>query len=133
MKKSSLLLLPFMLFFGILNGFSRTMDVSAEITNALNKGDASSLSPFFNDNVELVVDNKNDIFSKQQATAIITDFFRKNPVNGFSTLHKGEKEASSFVIGTLKTSNGSFRVYVLTRKSGNKDVIQQLRIEPSND
>jgi len=132
MKKSSLLLLPFMLL-SIFNGFSQTTNVLEEITTALNKGNAASLSSYFNNNVELVVDNKNDIFSKQQAKNIIADFFRKNPVNSFSALHKGEKEASSFVIGTLKTSNGSFRVYVLTRKNGNKDVIQQLRIEPSND
>ena len=73
--------------------------------------------------------NKNDVFSKPQATEIIADFFRKNKVNSFQLLHKGNKDAASFVIGTLKTSTGNFRLYVLTRKNE----IQQLRIEPSND
>ena len=127
MKKASLFIISFTLFFGV----SQASEVPQEIINALNSGNASMLSSFFNNNVELVVENRNDIFSKQQASGIVADFFRRNSVNGFTVLHKGVKEASSFVIGTLRTSNGSFRVYVLTRKSGNNDVIQQLRIEPS--
>ena len=133
MKKSSLFIISFTLLFGTFNGFCQTADISVDIINALAKGDASRLSSFFNDNIELVVDNKNDIFSKQQASSIISDFFRKNPANGFGVLHEGKKEASSFSIGTLKTANGPFRIYILTRKSGNKDVIQQLRIESSNE
>jgi hypothetical protein len=133
MKKLSLLILSFTLFFGVSQVFSQTTEVPQEIISALNDGNASTLSSFFGNNVELVVENRNDIFSKQQASGIIADFFRRNPINGFTVLHKGVKEASSFVIGTLRTSNGAFRVYVLTRKSGNDDVIQQLRIESSNE
>lgn len=133
MKKSNLLLFTLLFSLGTFYAYPQTAEISNEIIDALNSGDSSTLSSFFNDNVELVVDNKNDIFSKQQASSIISDFFRKNATSGFSLIHKGEKEAACFAIGTLKTSNGSFRVYVLTRKNGKKDVIQQLRIEPSND
>lgn len=127
MKKSKLLIIAFTLFFGVSQAFS----VSQEIVSALNSGNASALSSFFNNNIELVVESRNDIFSKQQANSIVADFFRRNPVESFTVIHRGEREASSFVIGTLRTSNGSFRVYILTRKSGNNDVIQQFRIEPS--
>ncbi len=108
---------------------AQNSEVSSDIITALNDGDASQLSSHLNTNVELVIDNKNDVFSKQQAAGIIADFFRKNPVNSFQLLHKGNKDAAGFAIGILKTSSGSFRVYVLTRKNE----IQQLRIEPSND
>jgi hypothetical protein len=108
---------------------AQSSEVSSDIIAALNEGDASQLSGYLNANVELVIDNKNDVFSKQQATGIITDFFRKNRVSSFQLLHKGNKDAASFAIGTLKTSTGNYRVYVLTRKNE----IQQLRIEPSND
>jgi len=108
---------------------AQSAEVPSEIIASLNDGNANQLSGFLNDNVELVIENKNDIFSKQQATGIIVEFFRKNKVSGFQLLHKGNKDAASFVIGTLKTGTGSFRVYVLTRKNE----IQQLRIEPSND
>jgi len=108
---------------------AQSTEVPANIISALNEGNAGQLSGFLNDNVELVIGNQNDVFSKQQATGIIADFFRKNRVSDFQLLHKGNKDTASFAIGTLKTATGNFRVYVLTRKNE----IQQLRIEPSND
>ena len=108
---------------------AQSVEVPAAIINALNSGDANQISNYLNSNVELFIENKNDVFSKPQATEIIADFFRKNRVNSFQLLHKGNKDAASFVIGTLKTVSGNFRLYVLTRKNE----IQQLRIEPSND
>jgi len=133
MNKSILLLIPFALFFGISQVFAQTREVPKEIISALNDGNATALSAFFNNNIELVIENRNDVFSRQQASGIVADFFRRNSVNDFTLLHKGVKEASSFVIGTLRTTNGSFRVYVLTRRIGNKDLIQQLRIERSTE
>ncbi len=115
------------------NVVAQSSEVSSEIITALDKGDAAKLSAYLNANVELVVGNKNDVFSKQQASGIITDFFRTNKVSSFQLLHKGNKEATSFAIGEIKTNTGNYRVYVLTRKSGNQTVIQQLRIELSND
>lgn len=112
---------------------AQSSEVPSDIISALDNGDAAKLSAYLNANVELVIGNKNDVFSKQQATGIIADFFRTNRVSSFQVLHKGNKEAASFAIGELKTSGGTYRVYVLTRKSGSQTVIQQLRIEPSND
>jgi hypothetical protein len=129
MKTIKLFLLCACLFCAIPLIEAQNSEVSSDIIAALNEGNASQLSAHLNANVELVIDNKNDVFSKQQAAGIIADFFRKNPVNSFQLLHKGNKDAASFAIGILKTSSGSFRVYVLTRKNE----IQQLRIEPSND
>ncbi len=108
---------------------AQSAEVSSEIISALNEGNTVLLSNFLNSNVELVIDNKNDVFSKLQSTSIIADFFRKNRVSSFQLLHKGNKDLASFAIGVLKTSSGNFRVYVLTRKNE----IQQLRIEPSNE
>lgn len=129
MKTVKLFLLCTCLFCAIPIIKAQNVEVPADIITALNEGDASQLSNYLNSNVELVIENKNDIFSKQQAAGIIADFFRKNSVNSFQLIHKGNKDSASFVIGTLKTNSGSFRVYVLTRKNE----IQQLRIEPSND
>ena len=116
--------------FGIV---SAQQDVSDNILNALAGGDAVTLSSFFNDNVELVVGVTNDVFSKQQATGIISDFFRRNKVSSFQVLHKGTKDTSAFSICTMKAGNASYRVYVLVRKTSTRQLIQQLRIESSND
>ena len=112
---------------------AQSVEVSPDIITALNKGDAGKLSALLNTNVELVIGNKNDVFSKQQATGIIADFFKTNKVASFQLLHKGNKEAASFAIGEIKTNTGNYRIYVLTRKVGNQSLIQQLRIELSND
>jgi len=129
MKTLKLILLSAFIFCAIPLLDAQTVEVPSAIITALNTGDASQLSNYLNANVELFIENKNDVFSKNQSTQIISDFFRKNRVTGFQLLHKGNKDAASFVIGTLKTSTGNFRLYVLTRKNE----IQQLRIEPSND
>jgi Domain of unknown function (DUF4783) len=129
MKTIKLFLFSFLLFTAIPLLQAQSVEVPAGIISALDEGNAGSLSAYLNANVELVIGAQNDVFSKQQATGIISDFFRKNRVNGFAMLHKGNKDAASFVIGTLKTASGTYRVYVLTRKNE----IQQLRIEPSND
>lgn len=108
---------------------AQNAEIPAEIMTAFDDGNVSQLTKYLNANVELVIETKNDVFSKQQASSIIADFFRKNKVLNFQLLHKGNKDAASFAIGVLKTTTGNFRVYVLTRKNE----IQQLRIEPSND
>lgn len=108
-------------------------EVSADILNALSDGNTTVLSSYFNDNVELVVGSANDVFSKQQAVGIMSDFFKKNKVSSFQVLHKGTKESSAFSICTMKTTTNTFRVYVLVRRAGSGQFIQQLRIESSND
>lgn len=133
MKTIKLVLLSFLMLCALPHVAAQSSEVPPEIISALDKGDAGKLSAYLNTNVELVVGNKNDVFSKQQASGIITDFFRTNKVSSFQLLHKGNKEATSFAIGEIKTNTGNYRVYVLTRKLGNQTVIQQLRIELSND
>lgn len=126
------------LFFAFLLSFpnaatAQSATIPGEVVAAVSQGNAGRLTPFLGANVELVIGTKNDVYSKQQAVEIISDFFKKNTVNNFQVLHSGTKDSSSFAIGTLKTSTGTFRVYILTRKADSKTVIQQLRIEPSNE
>src|ERR1035437_2080561 len=107
MKTIKLFLLSVCFFCTVPLVHAQSLEVPSEIISALNNGDASQLSNYLNSNVELFIENKNDVFSKPQATQIIADFFRKNRVNNFQLLHKGNKDAASFVIGTLKTTSGS--------------------------
>lgn len=133
MKSIKLILISLILTVLMPAAFAQSTEVTSEINQALNAGDAAKLALQLNSNVELVIGNKNDVFSKQQATSIISDFFKKNKVTNFVVLHNGNKESSSFTIGTLKTNNGNYRVYILTRRTGNQTLIQQLRIETTND
>jgi len=133
MKSSKILLIGLFVFTSLNFGYAQANEISSEIISALNEGDAGEINDNLSANIELVIGNKNDVFSKQQASGIINDFFRTNKVSSFQVLHKGNKDAANFAIGTLKTSGGNFRVYVLTRKQGTTPLIQQLRIESTND
>lgn len=129
MKTIKFFALLFMLATISLPAVAQTAGVPNEVVAALHAGDANKLAPHFNNNVELIIGNTNDVYSKQQAVVILTDFFKKNKVSGFSVSHRGDKDNANFIIGTLKTSAGTFRVYVFTRKTEGKALIQQLRIE----
>lgn len=102
-----------------------------QIILSLKTGNAKVLSAYFNQNVELVVlenDNLN-VYSKAQAEQIVNNFFESYKPEGFSVIHHGGKEGNKYVIGKLITRNGEFRVYFLLKQNEGRDYIHQLRIE----
>jgi len=103
--------------------------VPDEIIQSLKSGDSKTLSEYFNQNVEMVVLENDNVYSKAQAQQIVSKFFSSNSPESFNVIHQGGKEGAQYVIGNLVTSNGSFRVYFLLKKNSGKDYIHQLRIE----
>ena len=103
--------------------------VPDEIIQSLKTGDSKTLSAYFNQNVELVVLENDNVYSKAQAQQIVNKFFSSNPPESFTIIHQGGKEGAQYVIGNLVTGKGTYRVYFLLKKSGGKDYIHQLRIE----
>ncbi|HKI87962.1 MAG TPA: DUF4783 domain-containing protein [Draconibacterium sp.] len=100
-----------------------------EILLSFQSGNAKVLSRYFNQNVDLVVLDDQNVYSKAQAQQIVGNFFSNYPPESFSIVHDSGKEGSKYVIGTLKTKNGSFRVYFLLKQNEGKEYIHQLRIE----
>lgn len=112
--------------FASLNSSAQIPD---EIILSLQTGNAKVLSGYFNDNVELVVLDNDNVYSKAQAKQIVNNFFNSFTPESFNVIHQGGKEGSKYVIGNLKTNNGNFRIYFLLKNSNGKDYIHQLRIE----
>jgi hypothetical protein len=104
--------------------------VPDEIIQSLKSGDSKTLSAYFNQNVEMVVLENDNVYSKAQAQQIVSKFFSSNTPESFNVIHQGGKEGAQYVIGNLVTNNGTFRVYFLLKKNAGKDYIHQLRIEP---
>lgn len=104
-------------------------DVIADIGNALKSGDSSSLAAYFNSSIELVVIEKEGIYSKDQAEIIVSTFFNENKPSKYTALHQGGKPEATYVIGNLETSTGNFRVYYLVKDEGGSKLIYQLRFE----
>lgn len=100
-----------------------------EIILSLKSGNSKVLSSYFNQNVELVVLDNDNVYSKAQAQQIVSNFFNSFTSESFTVIHQGGKEGAKYVIGNLNTNNGNFRVYFLLKQNDGKDYIHQLRIE----
>jgi len=112
----------------ILPGFA-SAQIPEEILTSLKNGDSKTLSEYFNQNVELVVLENDNVYSKAQAQQIVNRFFDQNTPESFTIIHQGGKEGAKYVIGNLKTNTGSFRIYFLLKTNDGKNYIHQLRIE----
>lgn len=100
------------------------------IANALISGDVSSIANYFPANLDMTVIETEDVFSKAQAIQILNQFFKKNQPTNFIVKHQGASQNDDYYqIGTLKTSNGDYRVTYFIRKDGGEVLIKRLRIE----
>ena len=128
MKKYNLKLISLIGCFFILTSvvFAQIPD---GIVTGIQSGNDAALAEFFNENVELVVQTHDDVYSKSQAQQIIAEFFKSNKPKKFSIIHQGGKEDAQYAIGNLTTNTGTFRVYFLLKNKNNSSFIHQLRIE----
>ena len=106
-----------------------TLQLPSDVINGLKSGKAEVVSKYFRNTVELIIDNQENIYSNTQAQLILKDFFKKNPPQAFNVLHEGGKGESKYVIGSLKTTQGNFRITIFLKLNDNKPYIHQLRIE----
>jgi len=86
------------------------------------------IASFFNDNVELVILDKENVCSKEQGEMILSDFFSKNRPTDFKLTHQGGTD-SVYGIGKMQTANANFRIYFMLKSFANKPLLVQLRIE----
>ncbi len=104
-----------------------------DISKGLKTGNANLLSKSFNSNIELVVLDNENVYSKAHAKQVLIDFFKKYPPTEFEIIHDGGKEHSMYAIGKLETEKEKFRVYFLIKETNGKPLIHQLRIEKQNN
>ena len=118
------------LIFGMLAlTFAVHAQIPDDIVVSIQNGDDVKLASYFNENVELVVQTHDDVYSKAQAQQIVAEFFKANKPRQFSIIHQGGKEGARYAIGSLTTNTGVFRVYFLLKTRDNNSYIHQLRIE----
>lgn len=99
--------------------------------NAIQNGSASTLSNYFDKNVEITVLDKDDQYDKASATRVVTDFFNSNKPSACSIVHKGvsDDKTSYYAIGSLSAGTKTFRVYIYVKNNGSQYLIQELRFE----
>jgi hypothetical protein len=118
--------------FFIFHLFAKTndADIVRSIAEAIRKGNATELSQYFYNTIDISVQDKEGTFSKAQAEQILKDFFSKNTPKSFEIKHQGtSSDGSNYIIGNLITQRGNFRVYFLIKNISGKQYLQQLQIE----
>ena len=100
------------------------------VAAAIRSGDAGSLAQNITANVEITIKDTEASYSKAQAEQVLRKFFDSNRPRIFTIAHQGTSpEGSKYFIGSLSTSNGTFRTYVYAKTSGNTLSIQEIRFE----
>ena len=130
MKKRVVLLLTG-LFIWMSSLFAQEVPVGVIV--AFKKGNSQELNRYLGDKVDLIIQNKSTNVDRGTAEGTLSGFFTSNKVSGFNVNHQGQRDESSFVIGTLTTANGNFRVNCFFRRVQNKYVIHQIRIDKTNE
>ena len=105
------------------------LDILDSISSALNTGNVTQLSSYFDSNVDITILDQESTYSKTQAVAVVQNFFSTNTVKGFQLLHRAGSGDGCYGIGNLQTSTQTLRTYFYVKTSGSISVIQELRFE----
>ncbi|MFN8258197.1 MAG: DUF4783 domain-containing protein [Bacteroidales bacterium] len=116
----------------IANSKAQEMNFPADVKKAIVSGNSEQLAAFFNQNVELLIKNKEDVYSKAQAEHIIKDFFSKNVPEDFKIEINEQSDGIRYAIGNLTTSGGKYRVYMVYQLIKSKYLINRLNISEYN-
>ena len=124
--KNNLLLIPVLLFISLSSFAQSGID---DVISAMKTGNASGVTKYFDSYIDITMPDKSSNYSRSQGELILKDFFSNNGVKNFEVKHKGNNDNGDYCIGTLMTRNGSYRTTVYMRVKGNKQVIQDIRIQ----
>ena len=95
---------------------------------ALKSGNATMLSRYFDNRIDITLPERSDNYSRSQAVMVIKDFFSSTGgVKTFELKHHGENNGSNFLIGVLQTNNGRFRTTLFLKQKGEKAYLQEMR------
>lgn len=112
-------------------GKSRSFDDS--VVNAFKDGNSRKLSSCFFENVEVKLLDKEDVYSKAQAEAVMRQFFDQYKPCEFKIQDLGEKKSSNYAIAKLKTQNGNFRVILKIKGINSAFFVQSVHIDADEE
>lgn len=109
---------------------SRQEETIRDIGIAMKAGSAKELAVFLNKTVEMRIEGKSSNYSRNQAEAILRDFFTEYPVSDFTYTVNFKRGTSSeslkYTIGLYTHEKGAFRVVMLIKKIGEVYLIDTL-------
>ncbi|MFA6060513.1 MAG: DUF4783 domain-containing protein [Taibaiella sp.] len=103
-----------------------------DVIQALNSGDLENMVKYFDNVVDITLNNDQSTYSKTQAEMVIKSFLTKNSAKSFQVRYKGNVsgDSSFFVIGELKSNaHGIYKVYFFFKQKGKLHFIQKIKFE----
>lgn len=123
------LILPAIFCLGF-TAFSGPEETAAQVTAALQSGNAMEVAKNFNAMVDLTLPGYDDTYSKTQAGQILKDFIAQNPVKSFKITRQGSSpDGSQYTIGSLEAGKKIFRVYFIIKAVNGQNLVQQLQVQ----
>jgi hypothetical protein len=105
-------------------------DITAQVGEAIRKGDAAGLSALFMPQADVEVPGAEGSLNRVQSREALAKFFAQYPPKSFVVKHQGtSKLDDQYRIGELVTAKGTFRVTFFFKKSGNSLFIRQFKVE----
>lgn len=100
-----------------------------EVVNGLKTGNASKLSRYFDNTIDITLSDKSNSYSRSQAELVLKDFFTTNVVVNFVLIHTGDNSGSQYLIGNLQTRRGTYRTTIYIKQKADGQMLQELRFE----
>src|ERR1700741_996634 len=102
-----------------------------KVAELIRQGNVSELSKIFAANVEIIMQNEDNVYSKVQAGLILDKFFSQNKPLSVKIFHKVNSNPKyQFAVVILNTQKGPFRITYTLKESDSSLVLIELRIEP---
>ena len=103
-------------------------DVISQVRETIKAGSAKELSKFLNQNVDVMIDEQLQTYSKPQAEFVLRDFFKAHPPSEFNIIHQGSsKGGQPFAIGLYKSGSETYRVFMKIKNEGNQQLVHEIR------
>lgn len=99
------------------------------IESILKHGNATSLSKYFDQEVNITFFNSFKKYNKAAASKALLAFFAENDPKECSTIGEGGASEHKYYLGQIRTSSSSFKVYILFCARKGNYYIRELRFE----
>jgi len=125
---------PLLYFLFIFVHFSAFGTVQGDIIDSLSShfknANSKEIAGYFSSSIDLTINDDEDVYSKAQAEQILRSFFTKYVPAKSSVIHRLNTNPNyRYGALSLVTKNGTLRVSITMKKSGNTFLITELRIE----
>ena len=103
------------------------------LKTAFKLGNSEQLANYFGNNIELMLLDKGDVYSKAQAQQIIQNFFTNNKPKTFIIENESFEQNTHFTIALLTTKTNRYRVFISYQNKKQKTIVNQLFIRESTN